>query len=204
MKYRRLGHSGLQVSEIILGTWQTFGLSIDQVAADALVRRAFDLGINTFDTADVYAKGRAEEVLGQALRALPREQIVVATKVMGRVWDGPLGAGLSRKHIRDALDASLRRLRVDYIDLLQCHAPDPETPLDETLAALDQAVRQGKVLYLGVSNFPAPVVDEACLLAAHGHLAPLVSHQPLYNALDREIEADVLPACARHGLRGVP
>ena len=200
MEYRRLGTSGLKVSELLLGTWQTFGLALDPDQCRALVRRAFDLGINAFDTADVYGRGRADQARGEALRDLPREQIVVATKVLGPVWDGPLGRGLSRKHIRDACDASLKRLEVEYIDLYQCHAPDPDTSLEETLAALDDLRRAGKVLYVGLSNFDAPLMADVLATQARHGFAPIVSQQPLYNLLDRQVEADLLPACARHGV----
>ncbi len=200
MKYRRLGRSGLQVSEISLGTWQTFGMALDAADACRVVRRAFDLGVNLFDTADVYAKGRAEEVLGEALKELPREQVVVATKCMGRVWEGPLGAGLSRKHMTDALHGSLRRLQVEYVDLFQLHAPDPATPLEETLSTLDLFVRQGKVLYVGCSNFDPPLVREALDLCARRGLERFSSHQPLYNMLDRTAEESLLPLCGEEGL----
>src|SRR5262245_37668559 len=124
MNYRTLGNTGLKVSELALGSWTTYGGSVDTTDTSRIVHRAFELGINLFDTADVYVRGGAETALGAALQSLPREQLVIATKCMGRIWDGPLGAGLSRKHIFDALDQSLRRLRVDYIDLYQLHAPD--------------------------------------------------------------------------------
>ena len=125
---------------------------------------------------------------------------MVATKVLGPVWDGPLGRGLSRKHIRDACDASLKRLEVEYIDLYQCHAPDPDTSLEETLAALDDLRRAGKVLYVGLSNFDAPLMADVLATQARHGFAPIVSQQPLYNLLDRQVEADLLPACARHGV----
>jgi aryl-alcohol dehydrogenase-like predicted oxidoreductase len=153
MIVRRLGRSGLKVSALSLGSWTTYGGSLDQPAAARVIRHAFERGIHTFDTADVYVRGEAERVLGRALDGLPREQLVIATKCMGRTWDGPLGAGLSRKHIFDACDQSLRRLGVDYIDLYQLHAPDQETPLEETLRAFEDLVRSGKVRYVGYSNY---------------------------------------------------
>src|SRR5262245_11983613 len=130
MKYRPLGHTGLKVSEISLGSWTTLGGSVDEASSARIIHHAFAQGVNLFDTADVYGRGTAERALGKALQSLPREQVVVATKVMGRVWDGPLGAGLSRKHIFDAVDQSLKRLQIDYIDLYQFHAPDKDTPLE--------------------------------------------------------------------------
>ena len=152
MNTRHLGSIGLKVSEIALGSWTTYGGSVDDAAAARIVLHAFERGINFFDTADVYVRGAAERALGGAIQALPREQIVIATKVMGRVWDGPLGAGLSRKHIFDAMDQSLRRLRVDYVDLYQIHAADKDTPIEETLRAFEDLVRMGKTRYVGFSN----------------------------------------------------
>src|SRR5580765_3849740 len=180
MEYRTLGNSGLKVSEVSLGSWTTYGGSVDESDAVGIVRRAFELGINLFDTADVYVRGGAERVLGKALRELPREQIVIATKCMGRVWDGPLGAGLSRKHIFDAMDQSLRRLGVDYVDLYQAHAPDKDTPIEETLEAFEDLVRAGKTRYVGFSNFdrdPALARDAIAMQKARGWHR-FVSSQP--------------------------
>lgn len=202
MIYRRLGGSGLQVSAISLGSWTTYGGSVDEAAAAAIVRRAFDSGINLFDTADVYVRGAAEVVLGRALREIPREQVVIATKVMGRVWDGPLGAGLSRKHIFDAMDQSLRRLGVDYVDLYQAHAPDPATPIEETLRAFEDLVRMGKTRYVGFSNFEYQKGLAARAVAwqrARG-FDRFVSSQPRWSLLDRHIEAAHLGFCRRHGI----
>ena len=142
MLYRPLGNSGLQVSAISLGSWTTYGGSVDESDPIRIVHRAFELGVNLFDTADVYVRGSAEVVLGRAIRELPREQLVIATKCMGRVWEGPLGAGLSRKHIFDAMNQSLARLGVDYVDLYQAHAPDPNAP-DEERYQSDRAERAG-------------------------------------------------------------
>ena len=153
MKYRTLGRTGLKVSELSLGSWTTYGGSVANADAVRIVRRAFEAGINLFDTADVYVRGAAEIALGQALAGLPREQLVIATKCMGRVWDGPLGAGLSRKHVFDAMDQSLKRLGVDYVDLYQMHAPDAGTPIEETLRAFEDLVRMGKARYVGFSTF---------------------------------------------------
>src|SRR5437667_1537311 len=153
MNYRTLGGTGLKVSEISLGSWTTYGGSVAEADAAPIVRRAFELGVNLFDTADVYVRGAAERALGAAIKPLPREQLVIATKCMGRVWDGPLGAGLSRKHIFDAIDRSLVRLGLDYVDLYQLHAPDAGTPIEETLRAFEDLVRIGKVRYIGFSNF---------------------------------------------------
>jgi len=200
VNYRRLGRTGLKVSEISLGSWLTFGGTVDAAASRKVVLKAWDLGVNLFDTADVYIRGESESVLGQVLPELPRNEIVVATKVMGRVWDGPLGAGLSRKHVMDAVDGSLRRLRLDYIDLYQAHAPDDETPLEETLSALNDLVRAGKVRYLGVSNFSTAETVECLRICERNGWESIVSHQPLYNLLDRRIEPALAPKCREEGI----
>lgn len=202
MNYRRLGHSGLKVSEISLGSWTTYGGSVGEADAVAIIRRAFELGVNLFDTADVYVRGAAETVLGRALRDLPREQLVIATKCMGRVWDGPLGAGLSRKHVMDAMDQSLARLGVDYVDLYQVHAPDADTPLEETLRAFEDLVRSGKARYVGFSNFdhhPAVARRAVAIQRARGWDA-FVSSQPRWNLLDRHVEREHAAFCRRHGI----
>lgn len=202
MNYRRLGRSGLQVSELSLGSWTTYGGSVDDSAAIAIIHRAFELGINTFDTADVYVRGKAEEVLGKALRDLPREQVVVATKVMGRVWDGPLGAGLSRKHMFDAMDQSLRRLGLDYVDLYQLHAPDKGTPLDETLRVLEDLVRSGKTRYIGFSNYDRhpPLDRQALAMQKARGWDRFVSSQPRYSLLDRHVEKGHMALCKANGV----
>lgn len=200
MEYRRLGRTGLRVSSVGLGTWLTFGGRVDDRAASALVRRAVELGVNLFDTADVYENGRAEEALGRALEGIPRKDIVLATKCFFPMGPGPNDRGLSRKHIDESCYASLRRLRTDYLDLFQCHRFDPDTPLEETVRAMDDLVREGKILYWGVSLWSADQIEEAVAMARDlGAYAP-VSDQPPYSLLERTIEAEVLPACARHGL----
>ncbi|HEX4907471.1 MAG TPA: aldo/keto reductase, partial [Actinomycetes bacterium] len=165
MEYRRLGASGVRVSEIGLGSWLTYGVGVEADQARACVARAYELGVNLFDTADVYGRGAAEEVLGQALSGYPRSSYVLATKVYFPVADGPNDGGLSRKHIMESCHASLRRLRTDYLDLYQCHRFDDETPLEETLRALDDLVRQGKVHYVGVSEWTAGQIGDALALA---------------------------------------
>jgi aryl-alcohol dehydrogenase-like predicted oxidoreductase len=202
VNYRRLGSTGLKVSEIALGSWTTYGGSVDQDSATRIVHRAFELGINFFDTADVYVRGAAETVLGKAITSLPREQIVVATKVMGRVWDGPLGAGLSRKHVFDAMDQSLERLGLDYVDLYQIHAADTDAPIEETLRAFEDLVRMGKARYIGFSNFDrAPVLARRAVAyqKARGW-EPFVSSQPRYSLLDRHIEDEHLAFCRRNAI----
>jgi len=202
MNYRRLGSTGLKVSELALGSWTTYGGTVDETDAARIVHHAFERGINFFDTADVYVRGAAERALGAALESLPREQLVIATKVMGRVWDGPLGAGLSRKHIFDAMDQSLRRLRVDYVDLYQAHAPDADAPIEETLRAFEDLVRAGKARYVGFSNFDRdpPLARRALAIQrAHGWDA-FVSSQPRYSLVDRHIEREHLAFCRKNGI----
>lgn len=200
MEYRHLGQWGVRVSSISLGSWLTFGASVDKATAIRTIRHAYDLGINFFDTANVYNRGAAEEVVGEALRPLPRESYVLATKVYFPMGEGPNDRGLSRKHIFEQCHASLRRLGVDYIDLYQCHRYDPETPLEETLLALEDLIRQGKILYAGVSEWSAARITEAMELGRRLGLHPLVSNQPRYNLLQREIEHEVIPTCARYGM----
>jgi voltage-dependent potassium channel beta subunit len=200
MKYRPLGRSGLQVSEISLGSWLTLGSSVDREATREIVHRAYDLGINLFDTADVYASGKAEEVLGEALRAIPRRYVVIASKAYFPMSEHPNDRGLSRKHLFESVEASLRRLGTDYLDLHQCHRADPETPLEETVCAYEDLIRQGKVLYWGVSEWNAAQISEACRVADRRVAYRPVSNQPQYSLLRRKIEAEVLPVCEREGL----
>lgn len=202
MNYRRLGNTGLMVSELSLGSWTTYGGSMDAAAAAPIVHRAFELGVNLFDTADVYVRGAAELALGAAIKSLPREQLVIATKVMGRVWDGPLGAGLARKHVFDAMDQSLKRLGVDYVDLYQAHAPDLNTPIEETLRAFEDLVRMGKTRYIGFSNFdrqPALARKAVAYQKSRGW-DPFVSSQPRLSLVDRHIEDEHLEFCRRNGI----
>ncbi|MCC6731229.1 MAG: aldo/keto reductase family protein [Chthonomonadales bacterium] len=200
MLYRRLGASGLKVSEVCLGSWLTYGNATEEVTAKACVEAAFEAGINFFDTANVYATGKAEEVLGRALAGHDRDDYVLATKVYFPMDEGPNDRGLSRKHIREQCDRSLRRLGVDYIDLYQCHRFDSEAPLVETLRALDDLVSAGKVLYLGFSEWPAPRIAEAVGLQDRLGLDRFVSSQPHYNLLGRGLEREVMPVCAREGI----
>jgi aryl-alcohol dehydrogenase-like predicted oxidoreductase len=197
---RRLGSSGLEVSVVSLGSWLTFGEAVDQDATVALVRRAFDLGITLFDTANVYARGGAEEVLGRAIAGLPRDRLAVATKVFGEVGPGPLGRGLSAAAVRYQCEQSLRRLGIEVIDLYQCHRYDPEVPLEETCAAMDELVGAGKILHWGVSEWTSEQMREAVALCAREGVLPPVSDQPRYSMLQREAQAEVLPTCAELGL----
>jgi aryl-alcohol dehydrogenase-like predicted oxidoreductase len=202
MNHRHLGTTGLKVSEFALGSWTTLGGSVDEAASVRIVHRAFELGVNFFDTADVYVRGAAERALGAAIRELPREQIVVATKVMGRVWDGPLGAGLSRKHIFDAMDQSLSRLGLDYVDLYQAHAPDKDSPIEETLEAFEDLVRAGKARYVGFSNFDRdpPLLRRAVAIQKRRGWSRFISSQPRLSLVDRHVEQGHLTFCRANGI----
>jgi voltage-dependent potassium channel beta subunit len=200
MEYRHLGKAGVKVSEVALGSWLTYGGAVEEETAIACVHKAYELGINFFDTANVYARGEAERVLAKALASFPRDSYVLATKVFFPMGEGPNDRGLSAKHIYEQCHASLKRLRTDYIDLYQCHRYDPETPLEETLRALDRLVQQGKVLYVGVSEWSAVQICDAVHLARQLNLNRIVSNQPYYNMLGRGIERDVIPLCEREGI----
>jgi voltage-dependent potassium channel beta subunit len=198
MQYRRLGNSGLKVSEISLGSWLTYGGYVEEQKASASIDLAYESGINFFDTANVYIRGEAEKVVGKALRKYPRSSYVLATKVFGKMGDGPNDQGLSRKHIMEQCDASLKRLGMDYIDIYYCHRYHNETPLEETLRALDDLVRQGKVLYLGVSEWTAEQISEAVHLADKKLLDRIVVNQPNYSMLHRKIEQEIIPVSEKH------
>ncbi|NGO71624.1 aldo/keto reductase [Streptomyces boncukensis] len=200
MKYAQVGNSGLRVSRIVYGNAITHGAQVDEPAAVACVRAALDCGITAFDTADLYAEGRAEEILGRALAGERRERLVISTKA-GR-WarqDDPNAGRLSRKHIAESLDASLRRLGLDHVDLYQAHRYDADTPLEETVAAFADAVRAGKAHYIGVSEWPAERIRQAARLAREAGV-PLIANQAQYSALWRVIEAEVLPASREAGV----
>jgi len=200
VQYRNLGRSGLRVSEIGLGSWLTFGSRVGTAGTREIIHHAFDLGINFFDTADVYADGGAEEALGRALADLPRRHCVIATKAFFPVSDHANDGGLSRKHLFESVHASLRRLGTDYLDLHQCHRPDPQTPIEETVCAYEDLIRQGKVLYWGVSEWGAKSIVKACRIAdARGAYRP-ISNQPQYSIMRRQLEPAVLPACEGAGL----
>ncbi|MDA8368520.1 MAG: aldo/keto reductase family protein [Nocardiopsaceae bacterium] len=200
MDFRHLGNSGLVVSEISYGNWLTHGSQVEEDAAVACVRAALDEGITTFDTADVYAQGRAEEVLGRALKGERRDGLEIFSKVYWPMGTGRNDRGLSRKHIMRGAEDSLRRLGTDYIDLYQAHRFDYKTPLEETLRAFDDLVRQGKVLYIGVSEWRAEEIERALKIADEMGLDRLVSNQPQYNMLWRVIESEVVPVCEREGV----
>jgi aryl-alcohol dehydrogenase-like predicted oxidoreductase len=200
MQYRNLGRSGLKVSAVGLGSWLTFGNTLDAAGSSRLVRTAFDRGVNLFDTADVYAGGAGERTLGQAIRGLPRHRLVLASKCYFPMSEDCNDRGLSRKHVHESLDASLLRLGTDYLDLYQCHRFDADTPLLETARAMDDLIRRGKVLYWGTSQWPAERISEVAELCKRERLHAPISNQPLYNLFDRAIETDVLPACREAGV----
>lgn len=200
MQYRHLGRAGVRVSTISLGSWLTYGNAVEEEVAVNCIRKAYEAGVNFFDTANVYNRGSAERTVGRALSAFPRESYVLATKVYFPMGEGPNDRGLSRKHIVEQCNASLRRLNVDYIDLYQCHRYDPETPVEEVLRALDDLVTQGKVLYTGVSEWAAYQISDAAHTARELNLDKIVSNQPVYNMLTRYIEREVIPVCEREGI----
>ena len=202
MEYRRLGRSGLHVSLAGLGC-NNFGMRIDYEAAERVTNAALDAGVTLFDTADVYGRGASEEMLGRALGAR-RHEVIIATKFAAPMGEGPMGRGGSRHRITEACEASLRRLDTDYIDLYQMHMPDPETPIEETLRALDDLVRAGKVRYLGNSNFKGWQIADAHWTAETHHLTKFVSAQNHYNLLERGVETEVVPAADRYGLGILP
>lgn len=211
MEYRKLGRTGLKVSELCLGT-MTFRWTSTEEQSLQVLDRAWEAGINFIDTADVYSfwaegnpGGVAEEIIGKWLKSKPRNQVVIATKVRGRMWDGPNGAGLSRQHIMLAVEHSLRRLQIETIDLYQVHAPDWDTPLDETLRALDDLVRQGKVRYIGASNYPAWLLVKSLWESDKGQLARFDSIQPHYHLLNRrEVEPELAAVCLQEGVGMIP
>ncbi|WP_426451643.1 aldo/keto reductase family protein [Paenibacillus sp. S-38] len=200
MKYRRVGNSGIQVSEIGLGSWLTYGTAAEQEAADACIRTAFEHGINFFDTANAYNRGAGEEAVGAALKPYRRSSYVLSTKVYFPMDSGPNDRGLSRKHIMEQCEASLKRLGTDYIDIYFCHRYDEGTPLEETLRALDDLTAQGKILYAAVSEWSGPQIAESAEIGRRLNLRPLIANQPIYNMFERYIERDVMGVSARNGL----
>ncbi len=200
MEYRDLGASGLKVSEISLGNWITHGGQIGDEAAIECVHAALEAGITFFDTADVYEIGKAEAVLGRALKGVRRSLYSVATKVFWPVGDGPNDRGLSRKHIIESCNLSLERLQTDYVDLYQAHRFDPAVPLEETMRAFEDLVRWGKALYIGVSEWTAPQIARALEIADQMGFDRIVSSQPQYSMLWRVPEAEVIPLCKKEGI----
>ncbi|MBO1510770.1 aldo/keto reductase family protein [Metabacillus bambusae] len=200
MKYRRVGRSGLKVSEVSLGSWLTFGASTEKDKAIQTIETAYENGVNSFDTANVYARGESEKVVGEALSKYNRDSYVLATKVFGQMGDGPNDRGLSRKHVIEQLHASLKRLKTDYVDIYYCHRYDPETPVDETLRTIDDLIRQGKILYAGVSEWTAQQIQEAIGTSDKYLLDRIIVNQSNYNMFHRYIEKEVLPVSEQHGI----
>ena len=198
MKYRKLGDSDLEVSEISLGSWLTYGVGVEADKARACLDEAFAQGINFIDTANIYGRGAAETFLEDALQGRPRDSYVLATKLYFPMSD--TDSGLSREQVAKQLDASLRRLRTDYVDLYQCHRYDSSTPLDETMEALTSAVESGKARYIGFSEWPADKIRAAIEISRSAGLEPFVSSQPQYSLLWRQPEKEVIPVCAENGI----
>jgi aryl-alcohol dehydrogenase-like predicted oxidoreductase len=194
VRYRRLGSSDLEISEVSLGSWLTYGGGVERAQAEACVARAFEVGINFIDTANVYARGAAESLLGEVLAGRPRDSYILGTKLF---WPMNGDRGLSREQVFKQLDLSLLRLKTEYVDLYQCHRYDYDTPLEETMEALTEVVRQGKVRYLGFSEWPAERIEAALELA---NVEQFVSSQPQYSILWREPEREVFPLCAANGI----
>ncbi|CAN5875150.1 MAG: aldo/keto reductase family protein [Actinomycetota bacterium] len=203
MQYRKLGRWGVQVSSVGLGSWLTYGGSVEADTAKECIHRAYDLGVNFFDTANVYMRGQAEEIVGEGLSGYPRDSFVLATKVFFPMGDRPNDTGLSRKHVTEQCHHSLRRLGTDYIDLYQCHRYDEDTPLEETCRIMDDLIRAGKVLYWGVSEWSADQIAHAVSICRTEGWALPASNQPQYSALWRQIEDRVLPTCEDLGLGSV-
>jgi voltage-dependent potassium channel beta subunit len=192
MHYRRLGRSGLKISEISLGAWVTMGSQIDEKTSKDLIHAAFDKGVNFFDNADIYARGQAETVMGKAIQDIPREQLVISSKVFWPTMEGPNGRGLSRKHITESINASLQRLGTDYVDLYFCHRFDPDTPIEEVVFTMNMLIQQGKVLYWGTSEWRASQIAEAIGIARQYNLIPPTMEQPQYHMFHRHrVEAEL-------------
>lgn len=202
MQYRKLGNSGMYVSAIALGNWATHGETVDQDVATACVRKALDLGVTTFDTADAYANTKAETMLGEALKGVRREGIEIMTKAFFPTGTGKNDRGLSRKHVMESINGSLRRLQTDYVDVYQAHRYDYETPLTETMGAFADIVHAGKAHYIGISEWTVEEIRAGAALATELGIQ-LVSSQPQYNMLWRVIEAEVVPACEELGITQV-
>ncbi len=201
MHYRRLGRSGLKVSEISLGAWVTMGSQIDGDISSKLIHAAFDEGVNFFDNADVYARGQAELVMGKAIEDLPREQLVLSSKVFWPTMEGPNGRGLSRKHITESINASLTRLGTDYVDLYFCHRFDPDTPVEEIVVTMNMLIQQGKVLYWGTSEWRASQISEAYGIARQYNLIPPTMEQPQYHMFHRRrVESELANVAESFGI----
>ena len=201
MHYRRLGRSGLKISELSLGAWVTFGSQIDERTTSELIHTAYENGVNFFDNADVYADGQAEIVMGKVIKDLPREALVISSKVFAPTMPGPNGRGLSRKHIIESVNASLRRLQLDYLDLYFCHRYDPDTPLEEVVFTMTHLIEQGKILYWGTSEWTASQISRAFGVARQYNLIPPTMEQPQYNMFHRQrVETELTPMTKELGV----
>lgn len=200
MKYRRLGNAGVKVSEISLGGWLTYGGSVDAKTTEQIMAAAVDGGINFIDLADIYSRGRAEQVCGEALKDYTRSDFVISSKLFWPMSDNVNDRGLSRKHIVESVDRTLTRLQTDYLDIYFCHRWDPETEAEEVVRAMDDLMRQGKILYWGTSVWEAAEIDTGVTVADRFHAYRPQVEQPRYNMLDRHIELGIMPTCHRHGM----
>jgi voltage-dependent potassium channel beta subunit len=201
MHYRRLGRSGLKVSEISLGAWITMGAQIDEKLSSKLIHTAFEKGVNYFDNADIYARGKAEEAMGKAISDIPRQQLVISSKVFWGTMEGPNGRGLSRKHIFESIHGSLNRLGTDYLDLYFCHRYDPDTPVEEVVFMMNTLIQQGKILYWGTSEWRASQVAEAIGIARQHNLIPPTMEQPQYHMFHRRrVESELAHLCDSYGI----
>jgi voltage-dependent potassium channel beta subunit len=200
MKYRRAGKSGLKISEISLGAWLTFGRSVDEKKSERIIKTALDSGVNFIDIADVYAKGKAEEVVGKCINGAKRSDLVISSKVFWPMSENINDKGLSRKHILESINKSLKRIGTEYLDIYFCHRPDPETEIDETVRAMSDLISQGKVIYWGTSVWEPAQIDRAVSASKeYNGYAPIVE-QPRYNMLDRHIEDKIMPTCSKYGI----
>jgi voltage-dependent potassium channel beta subunit len=200
MEYRKLGKYGLQVSVLSLGAWLTYGGSVGEESAIACVRRAIEQGVNFIDVADAYANGRAEEAVGRAIKGLNRSNLIISTKAYWPMTDDVNDKGLSRKHIMESVHKSLKRFNLDYVDIFFCHRFDPETPLDETIRAIDDLIHQGKILYWGTSMWSAQNIRDGVTIAKAINANPPAVEQPRYSMLSREIEGGVMAAASDNGM----
>ena len=200
MKYRKLGNSGLHISEISLGTWLTAGLGVEKQIAFDCMKSAMELGVNFIDTADMYNRGESEKVVGEFVKTISREEIIIGTKVFGPMTDHWMTQGLSLRHIRNACEGSLKRLQTDYIDLYQCHRYDIDTPLEEICFAMNNLIERGYILHWGVSQWTAVQITNAVRICELNGWRKPVSNQPVYNMLNRSLETDVMDVCATEGL----
>ncbi|MBG7610471.1 MAG: aldo/keto reductase [Anaerolineae bacterium] len=201
MHYRRLGQSGLKISEISLGAWVTFGNQVDQSEAEKLISTAYDQGVNYFDNADAYGNGDGEKIMGKAIKNIPREALVISSKVFWPTMPGPNGRGLSRKHITESIHASLKRLDTDYVDLYFCHRHDPDTPIEEVVFTMNTLIQQGKILYWGTSEWNAAQISLAVGVARQYNLIPPTMDQPQYSMFHRnQMETEIAPLAKELGL----